>query len=142
MNIKVFPKDTHDLYTTPLLQQTAYWSAVKSRLGFIPLAFELVVREKEIHPNMRSSATNLMLIAFKPSVAAISFLDFNISSFNVIVVFKVPSIMKGYHFLFIQLSSQKILKIFTNTITRENYQILLLSISFNSKTFLSISLIV
>ncbi len=47
MNIKVFPKDTHDLYTTPLLQQTAYWSAVKSRLGFIPLAFELVVREKK-----------------------------------------------------------------------------------------------
>ena len=56
MDINVFVKDTHDLYTTPLLQQTAYWSVVKSKLGFIPLAFEIVVREKDIHPQKRTSA--------------------------------------------------------------------------------------
>ncbi|MCI7455442.1 MAG: peptidoglycan bridge formation glycyltransferase FemA/FemB family protein [Spirochaetales bacterium] len=56
MNIDIFSKDPHDLYTTPLLQQTAYWSEVKSRLGFIPLAFELEVREKDLHPSLSSSA--------------------------------------------------------------------------------------
>lgn len=56
MHIQVFRKDTHELYTTPLLQQTAYWSEVKSRLGFVPLAFEMLVREKDMHPGIRSSA--------------------------------------------------------------------------------------
>ena len=56
MKIDIFPKDTHDLYTTPLLQQTAYWSEVKSKLGFIPLAFEIEVREKDLHPSLSSSA--------------------------------------------------------------------------------------
>ena len=56
MTIDIFSKDPHDLYTTPLLQQTAYWSEVKSRLGFIPLAFELEVREKDLHPSLSSSA--------------------------------------------------------------------------------------
>ena len=56
MKIDIFPKDTHDLYTTPLLQQTAYWSEVKSKLGFIPFAFEIEVREKDLHPSLSSSA--------------------------------------------------------------------------------------
>ena len=55
MKIDIFSKDPHDLYTTPLLQQTAYWSEVKSRLGFIPLAFELEVREKDLHSSLSSS---------------------------------------------------------------------------------------
>ena len=50
MKIDIFPKNPHDLYTTPLLQQTAYWSEVKSKLGFIPLAFEIEVREKDENP--------------------------------------------------------------------------------------------
>ena len=54
MKIDIFPKDTHDLYTTPLLQQTAYWSEVKSKLGFIPFAFEIEVREKDLHPSLSS----------------------------------------------------------------------------------------
>ena len=56
MDINVFIKDTHDLYTTPLLQQTAYWSVVKRKLGAIPLAFEIVVKEKDIHLQKRTSA--------------------------------------------------------------------------------------
>ena len=56
MKIDIFPKNPHDLYTTPLLQQTAYWSEVKSKLGFIPLAFEIEVREKDLHPSVSSSA--------------------------------------------------------------------------------------
>ena len=56
MKIDIFPKDPHDLYTTPLLQQTAYWSEVKSKLGFIPLAFEIEVREKDLHPALSSSS--------------------------------------------------------------------------------------
>lgn len=67
MKINVFIKDPHDLYTTPLLQQTAYWSEVKKRLGFVPLAFEIEVREKDIHPHMASSARikDDMLILYK-----------------------------------------------------------------------------
>ena len=56
MKIDILPKNPHDLYTTPLLQQTAYWSEVKSKLGFIPLAFEIEVREKDLHPSLSSSA--------------------------------------------------------------------------------------
>lgn len=56
MDIRIKLKDTHDLYTTPLLQQTAYWSSVKAELGFTPLAFDLEVREKDIRPDARSSA--------------------------------------------------------------------------------------
>lgn len=56
MKISIYPKDSHDLYTTPLLQQTAYWSEVKSRLGFVPLAYEIELREKDLHPSYSSSA--------------------------------------------------------------------------------------
>ncbi len=56
MDVRIRLKDTHDLYTTPLLQQTAYWSSVKAGLGFTPLAFDLEVREKDIRPSARSSA--------------------------------------------------------------------------------------
>ena len=56
MNIRLYVKDTQELYITPLLQQTAYWSEVKSIMGFVPLAYEIVVREKDIHPHLRTSA--------------------------------------------------------------------------------------
>ena len=67
MNIRLYVKDTQELYITPLLQQTAYWSEVKSIMGFVPLAYEIVVREKDIHPHLRSSAfiSDDILILYK-----------------------------------------------------------------------------
>ncbi len=56
MDIMIHQKATHDLYSTPLLQQIAFWSDVKNELGFKPLAFDLTVREKDIRDNSLSSA--------------------------------------------------------------------------------------
>ena len=56
MDIMIHQKATHDLYSTPLLQQTAFWSDVKNELGFGPMAFDLTVREKDIRDSSLSSA--------------------------------------------------------------------------------------
>lgn len=56
MDIMIHQKATHDLYSTPLLQQTAFWSDVKNELGFLPLAFDISVRERDIRDNSISSA--------------------------------------------------------------------------------------
>lgn len=56
MEIKTEKKDTHDLFTTPLLQQTAYWSGVKKELGFSPMAFNIKVKEKELRRGTVSSS--------------------------------------------------------------------------------------
>ena len=52
----IHQKATHDLYSTPLLQQTAFWSDVKNELGFLPLAFDISVRERDIRDSSISSA--------------------------------------------------------------------------------------
>ena len=33
MDLKVEPKEVLDAYSTPIVQQTAFWSRVKERLG-------------------------------------------------------------------------------------------------------------
>ncbi len=41
MDIRVLPKSPADLAETPLVQQTAFWSGVKRRLGWRPLSFDI-----------------------------------------------------------------------------------------------------
>lgn len=49
MDITIKKKDTGDLYLTPLLQQTAFWSGVKSDLGYIPRAFDDEAQDQKQH---------------------------------------------------------------------------------------------
>lgn len=56
MQLKLEKKDTHELFATPLLQQTAFWSDVKENLGFKSLAFNILGRERDIKENIVSSS--------------------------------------------------------------------------------------
>ena len=56
MYIRIEKKDTNALFSTPLLQQTAFWSSVKTNLGFQPIAFDISIREKELMRRKHSSA--------------------------------------------------------------------------------------
>ena len=48
MAIRFELKDTRDLYRTPLVHQTAFWSEVKHRQGFETQAFDIKVRASDI----------------------------------------------------------------------------------------------
>lgn len=48
MYLKIEQKSEHELFSTPLLQQTAFWSSVKKSLGFNPKAFNLWARQRDI----------------------------------------------------------------------------------------------
>ncbi|MGN1210113.1 MAG: lipid II:glycine glycyltransferase FemX [Candidatus Cryptobacteroides sp.] len=65
MYICVEPKDVVDAYSTPILQQTSFWSKVKARLGLESRAFEFSVRNSDIYSNVGGySYTNADLIMF------------------------------------------------------------------------------
>ena len=68
MNIKGEDKETSNLFSTPLLQQTSFWSDVKENLGFTGRAYNLKVREKELKQIDKASSSYLfddMLILSK-----------------------------------------------------------------------------
>jgi len=52
MNIDIERKDTRDAYETPIIQQTAFWSNVKQRLGIDSKAFEFKVRNSDLYLNV------------------------------------------------------------------------------------------
>ncbi|ADV42787.1 peptidoglycan bridge formation glycyltransferase FemA/FemB family protein [Bacteroides helcogenes] len=65
MNLKIEPKDVQDAYSTPIVQQTSFWSKVKERLGMNSSAFEFSVRNSEIYSNVGGfSHTNADFIMF------------------------------------------------------------------------------
>lgn len=69
MDIKVEEKSTKELFSTPLLQQTAFWSDVKENLGYKGFAYNLKVREKELKLTPKATSSYLfddMLILSKP----------------------------------------------------------------------------
>ena len=49
MNIKIEPKETIYAYSTPIVQQTSFWSKVKEKLGMNSCAFEFSVRNSDIY---------------------------------------------------------------------------------------------
>lgn len=65
MNIKIDPKDTIYAYSTPIVQQTSFWSQVKERMGLHSSAFEFSVRNSDIYAEVGGySCTNADFIMF------------------------------------------------------------------------------
>ena len=52
MYLKIEPKEIVDAYSTPIVQQTSFWSKVKERLGLSSCAFEFAVRNSDIYANV------------------------------------------------------------------------------------------
>ena len=48
MDLKLEPKNIFDAYSTPIVQQTSFWSLVKEKLGLQSCAFEYSVRNKDL----------------------------------------------------------------------------------------------
>lgn len=51
MNIEVLKKEISEVYQTPILHQTAFWSEVKSNLGVKSKAFEFKIRNSDLYTN-------------------------------------------------------------------------------------------
>lgn len=49
MDLKIEPKAVFDAYSTPIVQQTSFWSEVKERLGMHSCAFEYFVRNSDLY---------------------------------------------------------------------------------------------
>ena len=49
MQLTVEPKDVSDAYSTPIVQQTSFWSRVKANLGMRSKAFEFSVRNSDLY---------------------------------------------------------------------------------------------
>lgn len=65
MNIKIEPKETIYAYSTPIVQQTSFWSKVKEKLGMNSCAFEFSVRNSDIYSEVGGfSYTNADFIIF------------------------------------------------------------------------------
>ena len=65
MDLKVEPKEVLDAYSTPIVQQTAFWSRVKERLGMHSCAFEYSVRNSDLYDGVGGFArTNADFIMF------------------------------------------------------------------------------
>ena len=52
MNIRLEPKEITDAYSTPIVQQTSFWSKVKEQLGMSSCAFDYSVRNSELYTHV------------------------------------------------------------------------------------------
>lgn len=65
MDLKLEPKNIFDAYSTPIVQQTSFWSLVKEKLGLQSCAFEYSVRNKDLYQGVGGfSRTNADFIMF------------------------------------------------------------------------------
>lgn len=65
MEIQIEPKQIIDAYSTPIVQQTSFWSKVKERLGLVSSAYEFKVRNRDIYEGVGGfSCTNADFIFF------------------------------------------------------------------------------
>ncbi len=65
MEIILEPKQIQDAYSTPIVQQTTFWSIVKQRLGLHSCAFEFKVRNRDIYDGVGGyCATNADVIMY------------------------------------------------------------------------------
>lgn len=65
MDFKIEPKEVFDAYSTPIIQQTSFWSKVKERLGMHSCAFEYSVRNSDLYDGVGGfSRTNADFIMF------------------------------------------------------------------------------
>lgn len=49
MKLEITPKETADIYDTPIIQQTAFWSKVKEHLGVNSMAFDFKVSNRDLY---------------------------------------------------------------------------------------------
>ncbi len=52
MNIRLEPKNITDTYSTPIVQQTSFWSKVKEQLGMNSCAFDFSVRNSDLYTHV------------------------------------------------------------------------------------------
>lgn len=52
MHLHIEPKEIMDAYSTPIVQQTSFWSKVKERSGIPSRAFEFSVRNSDLYSGM------------------------------------------------------------------------------------------
>lgn len=52
MLLEIEPKEIADAYSTPIVQQTSFWSKVKQQLGVDSKAFEFKVRNSDLYVNV------------------------------------------------------------------------------------------
>lgn len=52
MNIRLNPKEIVDTYSTPIVQQTSFWSKVKEQLGMNSCAFDFSVRNSDLYTHV------------------------------------------------------------------------------------------
>lgn len=65
MDIIIEPKEPLDAFSTPIVQQTSFWSQVKERLGLHSHAFEFAVRNRDIYDGVGGyAATHADFILF------------------------------------------------------------------------------
>ncbi len=65
MHLRIEPKEINDAYSTPIVQQTSFWSKVKERMGMNSSAFEFSIRNSDIYTHVGGfSYTHADLILF------------------------------------------------------------------------------
>lgn len=65
MDIKVIKKNCRDIYSTPIVQQTAFWSEVKTNQGLATKAFDFKVKNRDIYNGVggySSTYADLLLV--------------------------------------------------------------------------------
>ena len=77
MEIQIEPKQIIDAYSTPIVQQTSFWSKVKERLGLFSSAYEFKVRNRDIYEGVGGfSCTNADFILFFQYLNQEDYLDY------------------------------------------------------------------
>lgn len=68
MEINVLKKDCRDIYNTPIVQQTAFWSQVKNHQGLATKAFDFKVKNRDIYAGVGgySSTDADLLVVERP----------------------------------------------------------------------------
>lgn len=65
MTLEIEPKDIVDVYSTPIIQQTSFWSKVKQQQGIESEAFEFKIRNSDLYCNVGGySCTQADLLMF------------------------------------------------------------------------------
>ena len=55
MNVTLESKSTYNLFDTPLIHQSAFWSLIKQKQGYEALAFDIKIKLKDLYTSIPSS---------------------------------------------------------------------------------------
>lgn len=68
MHLLVEPKDVSDAYSTPIVQQTSFWSRVKANLGMRSKAFEFSVRNSDLYTTWAVGHAPMRTLDVRPTL--------------------------------------------------------------------------